>query len=387
VPDADTRLDPVRRVCVFARSWHQGLGDLVPVNLFLQVLRQAYPRAEITHVVGEEAAARQAEFFARHSCADRIVRCPNYWDHELAHWEEFFAGVRSAAYDCCILDPLSQPLVAKQMAGCGASVRIGFASGAADEQYLTSAIPVRPAHGCPDLLDFVQALAGAVGVAAPAPEAAVPWFPFVAQPVPVLPPPVVAVHPGGARYWNRRWPLARFGELGRRLAAGKGEGEGGASLVLLGPAEEAGDLAELAALVGGQAGAVVEVCAGESLDTVASWLAAADVLVGNDSALAHVAAALGTPAVVLYGPSGDEFMWERLYPRHRAIHGHATCEPMRDEPPAGGRVPCAHSCAYEYVCAAGPYPRCLTGIDAAEVHAVVREVLSHRAERSAGARR
>jgi ADP-heptose:LPS heptosyltransferase len=383
VPEGDTGPDPVRRVCVFARTWHQGLGDLVPVNVFLQVLRQAYPRAEITHVVGEAAAARQAEFFARHSCADRIVPCPNYWDHERGHWAEFFAGVRSAAYDCCILDPLSQPLVAKEMAGCGVGVRIGFASGAADEQYLTSAIPVRPPGGCPDLLDFARALAGAVGVPAPAPEAAVPWFPFAAQPVPVLPPPVVAMHPGGEAYWNRRWPLARFGELGRRLAAGKGE-VGGASLVLLGSAEEAGDLAGLAGLAG--AGAVTQVCAGEPLDTVASWLAAADVLVGNDSALAHVAAALGTPTVVLYGPSGDGSLWKRLYPRLRGVHGHGACEPVHTGPLVEGRAPCAHSCPRPYVSAAGPYPYCMTRIELAEVHKVVQEILAGQAQWSAGAR-
>jgi ADP-heptose:LPS heptosyltransferase len=382
VPDGDRRPDPVRRVCLFARSWHGGLGDLVPVNLFLQVLRQAYPEAEITHVVGEETAARHPEFFARHSCADRIVRCPNQCDDDSVR--EFSAGVRADGYDVAVFDPLSQALVARYLAECGVPTRIGFASGAPGEQYLTAAIPVRPALEVEDFLGLVRALAGAVGVSAP--EAAVPWFPFAPRPVPVLPPPVVAMHPGGAPHWNRRWPLARFGELGRRLAAGKGEGEvGGASLVLLGPAEEAGDLAELAGLAGD--GAVVEVCAGESLDTVASWLAAADVLVGNDSALAHVAAALGTPAVVLYGPSGDQHMWERLYPRQRSVQRNATCRPYREGAPAGGKVPCAHSCHYPYVSAAGPYPRCLTGIDAAEVHTVVREVLSRRAERSAGARR
>jgi ADP-heptose:LPS heptosyltransferase len=196
--------------------------------------------------------------------------------------------------------------------------------------------------------------------------------------LPALPPPVVAVHPGGARYWNRRWPLARFGELCARLAAE------GASLVLLGSADEAGDLAELA---GTAARVAVWVCAGESLDTVASWLAAADVLVGNDSALAHIAAALHTPAVVLYGPSGDGFMWRRLYPRHREIHGHATCDPIHSGPLPDGRAPCAHSCHLQYVSAAGPYPRCLTGIELEEVHAVVQEVLAHRVDRSARARR
>jgi ADP-heptose:LPS heptosyltransferase len=378
MPAGNAEPGPVRRVCLFARTWHLGLGDLVWVNLFVQVLRQAYPQAEITHVMGEQATARLAEFFARHSSADRIVQCPDHADDDPAHWEEFFAGFRSAGYDCAVFDPLIQALVAKGVAECGVGLRIGFASGAPDQQYLTSAISIRPGQGCLDLLDFVQALARGLGVAAPAGEELAPWFRYAPQPVPVLPGPVVAVHPGGERHWNRRWPLARFGELCARLAA-----EEGASLVLLGPADEAGELAELA----GMAGAPVRVCAGESLDTVASWLAAADVLVGNDSALAHIAAALHTPTVVLYGPTGGWCQWKRLYTGHRGVYGHAACEPIGGASPVDGRAPCAHSCHFAYVSAAGPYPRCLTGIETAEVHAAVREVLAGRVERSAGARR
>jgi ADP-heptose:LPS heptosyltransferase len=381
VTDGDGRPDPVRRVCLFARSWHGGLGDLVPVNLFLQVLRQAYPGAEITHMVGEETASRHPEFFARHSCADRIVRCPNQCDDDSIR--EFLTRVRAAGYDVAVFDPFSQRLVARYMAECGVRIRIGFASGGPDEKYLTSAISIRPGRDPEDFLGLVQALAGAVGVAAPSPEAAVPWFRFAAQPLPVLPSPVVAMHPGGAPHWNRRWPLARFGELGRRLAAGKGE-VGGASLVLLGSAEEAGDLAGLAGLAG--AGAVVQVCAGEPLDTVASWLASAEVLVSNESALAHIAAALGTPAVVLCGPADEEFTWERLYRRQRTVQRNAICQPYREGPPVGDKVPCAHSCHYPYVSAAGPYPRCMTEIDVAEVDALVREMLPRRTERGASAR-
>jgi ADP-heptose:LPS heptosyltransferase len=377
VPANDTYPGSLRRVCLFARSWHGGLGDLVQVNVFLQVLRRAYPRAEITQVVDARTAVRLAEFFARHSFADRILPCPNQWDDDLAR--EFFAEIRSADYDCAILDPNSQPLVAKGMAESGVGVRIGFASGAPDQQYLTSTISIRPARGCPDLLDFVQALAEALGVPAPAGEPVMPWFRFAAQPLPVLPSPVVVMHPGGEGHWNRRWPLARFGELCQRLAVSQG-----ASLVLAGEANEAEELAQLAELA--EAGAVVHVCAGEPLDTVASWLAAADVLVGNDSALAHIAAALHTPTVVLYGPTTGRYMWERLYPRHRGVQSHPACEPVRDGLPGEDVAPCAHSCYRPYVSAAGPYPRCMTSIEVEEVHAVVREVLADRAERSAGAR-
>jgi len=92
------------------------------------------------------------------------------------------------------------------------------------------------------------------------------------------------------------------------------------------------------------------------------------------------------PAVVLCGPGNSEFLWERLYPRHRTVHHHVTCLPYRDGPPTDDRAPCAHSCYYPYVSAAGPYPRCMADIETAEVHTVVQEMLARREERSADAR-
>lgn len=52
----------------------------------------------------------------------------------------------------------------------------------------------------------------------------------------------------------------------------------------------------------------------------------ADCLIGNDSALVHVAGALGVPAVALYGP----FPWKlrtAYSPSVHAIQGNAACEP------------------------------------------------------------
>ena len=366
-----------RQICVFARLWEPGLGDLIQREIFLSLLKQACPEAELALIVGPTAAERFAEFFDRHSRADRVLSCPEYGDEDPGRWDRFRAAVADAGYGCCLIDPDSRGLGAEQAARCGIGIRIGFTSGQRDDSYLTRAIRLPAAiFGLPDLLDFARALAGALGVAVPAAEAVLPWFRFAPQPVPVLPSPVVAVHPGGARHWNRRWPLARYGELCARLAAE------GASLVLAGPADEAGELAELAA------GAVTVVCAGESLDTVASWLAAADVLVGNDSALGHIAAALRTPTVVLYGPGMTEFMWTRVYLRHDGINRHYECQTIRNLPRGPGvtTMPCRYSCHYPYVSAAGPYPRCLTDIPVDTVYqAVLRQLArGRRAPAAAG---
>jgi heptosyltransferase-2/glycosyl transferase protein BlmE len=182
-----------------------------------------------------------------------------------------------------------------------------------------------------------------------------------------MPGPVVAVHPGGARRWNRRWPLARYGELCQALARSRR-----VSLVLVGSAEER---PELCALRDGVTAAVpaaaVTVSAGESLNRLARLLDQADVLVGNDSAPAHIAAALGTPTVVLYGPTGTEFLWRRVYLRHHGVNHHYLCQPYKEPPHAMDTMPCRFSCPFMYAAPDGPYPRCMTDINEDEVHSAV----------------
>jgi ADP-heptose:LPS heptosyltransferase len=46
----------------------------------------------------------------------------------------------------------------------------------------------------------------------------------------------------------------------------------------------------------------------ENLMELAQWLANASAYVGNDSGISHLAAAVGTPSVVLFGPS-DPQVW------------------------------------------------------------------------------
>lgn len=366
-----------RRICIFARLWEPGLGDFIQRSIFLHLLRRAFPQAQITLIIGPEAAGRFTEFFAAHSPASRIETCPEYGDDDPVRWDRFLRRTADQGYECCVVDPDSRGLHAEQAARCGIGDRIGFATGVADNRFLTRPIRLaRPIFGLPDLFDFAVGLAGVLGLPSPAPADVVPPFPFRPEPVPAMDGTVVAVHPGGAPHWNRRWPLARYGELGRAL--GRSEH---ASFVLVGSADERSDLLALRDDIRAAARpAQVEVSAGASLDRLASLLSRADVLVGNDSAPAHIAAALGTPTVVLYGPGMTEFMWTRVYLRHHGINRSYDCQTVRNLPRGPGTVtmPCRHACHYPYVEAAGPYPRCLTDIGLDEVHQAVRRQLSAR---------
>lgn len=99
----------------------------------------------------------------------------------------------------------------------------------------------------------------------------------------------VAVAPGASKA-NKRWPPERLAEVARRL-----RGEGFRVALLGGPMD-----GELLTVLRPH----VEVdLSSESLPVLASVLKRVELLIGNDSGLVHVAGALGTPALALFGPT------------------------------------------------------------------------------------
>jgi heptosyltransferase III len=118
---------------------------------------------------------------------------------------------------------------------------------------------------------------------------------------------VVAIHPGSGSP-KKNWPLRKFLALARRLKAETPL----APLFLLGEADQA--IAEILP------GAAPEfpVIGNRDLIDVASILSACQAYVGNDSGITQLAAALGIPAVCLYGPS-DPAIWGPRGPNSRIV--------------------------------------------------------------------
>lgn len=171
-------------------------------------------------------------------------------------------------------------------------------------------------------------------------------------PIPTVPrglrrAPHVAINPHG-RHPTRRWPLARFAEVGRALQAG------GAQLTIIGSRDEGPRARALAGALGGGA----RVAAGESapdLPGLASLLAQVDLLITNDSGPLHLAAALGTPAVALFGATDPRMTG--LGEPHRLL--------------AAQGIPCAP--CYRDRCPVGL--TCLEALSAGEVLAAARAAL------------
>jgi len=116
--------------------------------------------------------------------------------------------------------------------------------------------------------------------------------------------PAVGVHLGAAYGPAKTWPAERVVDVCRLLD------DAGARAVLLGTADEA----PTALAIAGQAPAAT--LAGRDRPALLSaLLAELDALVAGDTGVAHLAAALGTPVVTLFGPTDPA----RSAPRGRAI--------------------------------------------------------------------
>ena len=104
---------------------------------------------------------------------------------------------------------------------------------------------------------------------------------------------VVAMLPGAARGPSKRWPEEAFVQTGRDLNV-----RTGCRILVLGSAAEAG----LCARVGGALGScAVDLSGTTSLPELASLLSLCRLVIANDSGGMHLAAAVGTPVVALFG--------------------------------------------------------------------------------------
>jgi ADP-heptose:LPS heptosyltransferase len=127
---------------------------------------------------------------------------------------------------------------------------------------------------------------------------------------------IALIHPGSGSP-AKCWPLVEYLQLMEALRAEKW-----AVVAVVGPVElerfRPADLVRLRSV----APTVEE----RPLDNLADLLAAADLFVGNDSGIAHLAAAVGADTIAIFGPTPSE-IWRPLGRRVKVVTGPATAWP------------------------------------------------------------
>jgi ADP-heptose:LPS heptosyltransferase len=132
---------------------------------------------------------------------------------------------------------------------------------------------------------------------------------------------VIVIHPGsGSR--KKVWPLVRFLELVNHLQAHQDL----KPLIVLGPAEGA----EVQKAFEEMRSSAPILAKGLSLIQLASVMKGCRLFIGNDSGISHMAASLGLPVVVIFGPTNPK-VWSPRGERVRVVRLGIPCSPCPQE--------------------------------------------------------
>lgn len=142
--------------------------------------------------------------------------------------------------------------------------------------------------------------------------------------------PLVGLAPGAAFGHAKRWPTPRYAALARSL-----RDEAGAACVVLGRSEDR----EAAEGIEG-----IDLIGRTDLLTLMGVLAHCDVVVASDSGALHLAAAIGTPVVAIYGPTDERYSLPIASARLREEQVRAVFEPVFCRPCFLRECPIDHRC-------------------------------------------
>jgi heptosyltransferase II len=296
---AAPRPERVRRVVVIKPA---AFGDILLATPALAAIRRGYPQAHLTLAVG----TWYTELTGGIPDADDVLDSGNFGTPGRYGWRDvwrFSRALQRGRYDLAVvLDRSPRVAVAPWLAqvphraGIDSSGR-GFA--------LTVRVPWdRPRHEAELMLDVPRALG------LPCPNPHLRYVPseeherFAAR---LLEEwdltdrfPLVVVHPGGASnpgmvMPQKRWPAPRFAALADRIVE-----ETGARIIVVGYGADQ-PLARQMRL--SMRHGAVDLVGQTTIGQLAALLRRSHLYVGNDSLPLHLAVAVGTPAVGMFGPT------------------------------------------------------------------------------------
>ncbi len=140
--------------------------------------------------------------------------------------------------------------------------------------------------------------------------------------------PYLVIHPT-SRWLFKTWPAARMAALIEQLRA---QGE----TVVLSAAPDPAELAMLADITDRLSQPVASLAGQLSLKELAALIDSAQAFIGMDSVPMHIAAAMQTPCVALFGPSGD-IEWGPWQVPHRLLRAELPCRPCGKDGCGGGK--------------------------------------------------
>ena len=280
------------------------IGDTVIASGMIRDLRAAHPEARILIFTTASNA----------SVADMIPAIDEHVPLRILRPWNAVATLRSQPLDW-LIDIGPWPRINALLAGLSRSAAtVGFKTPGQHRHYVYDhVVPLRyDRHQLANYGALLQPLA------VPAGHAPAVVFDEVVSAL-VAPQPYAVFHawPGGYKAELKQWPAVRWVELARRVHAL------GLSIVLTGGDDDVEDTAELATAIRA-AGVPVDNRAGVcALPQTVSLLKRAAIVVSVDTAVLHLAAAVGVPVIGLHGPSSS-LRWGGVGPQVLSIDAVGT---------------------------------------------------------------
>lgn len=303
----------VEKLAVFRGLY---LGDLVAAAPALRSLRQGYPRAEITLVSLPWAAALTPHLG---DLVNRLLSYPGAPGLDgggtAKDLEEFLARARAERFDLAVNMHGRGPTSTRLVTRFGARRTASFI-GEKGSDVTTLDVEVSwdaETHESRKLLLLAKEAGGMTAAAYDSSEPELRVRKEDDRRALALLPrrprkPLALVHPG-ASVPEKRWPGEAYGRVakglirrGYEVAVTGGEGE-----------------KELTSLVSEAAPGSLDLGGKTDLSTLIALVARASVVVSNDTGPAHLAYALRTPSVTLFGPSTDAGRWGPLDGERHAV--------------------------------------------------------------------
>jgi heptosyltransferase-2 len=338
------------------------IGDVLMTLPALAELRRALPRARLRLAVG-----RWSEEVAAMAPVDEVIVWSAPWAGRRGEGAESALSIArkaralSAPRPDVAIDLQGDVRAAFLMRLTSAPVRVGYAN-TGGGSWLTHVVPLD------ETVSWVEQNRRAVEVVAgPRPEtrtaAHVAADPAWAQALLERhgldgPRPLVAIHPSGGRI-IKQWPVERWREVARRL-----QEDLGATVVVTGGA---GDAALARALGEGLPRPVIDLAGRLSVAETMAVIGGMDLFLSPDTGPMHMACAMGTPSVAVFGPSAAErYSSAELSPtpeRHVVVRRELWCAPCNliRTPPGE--------------CVADVVPECLRIVTVDDVYAAAATLL------------
>ena len=334
-----------QRILVIGPSW---VGDTVLSQPLLQLLKQQHPDAEIDYL----APPWTLPLLARMPEVRQGITNPfGHGALQLGARRRLGLTLRSHAYDHALVLPNSfKSALIPWFAGI--PQRSGFRGEA--RWGLINDLRTLNEQKLPQMAQRFAALALIPGNALPAqlPQPALQSSAEQQQRLLArlglpLDKPVIAFCPGAEYGPAKRWPEAHFAALARLLT------NRGCAVWLVGSPK---DHAVAETIVQASAGTALNLCGKTDIAEAADLLAAARLVVTNDSGLMHIAAAVGRPVIALYGSSSPQFT-PPLSDHARIITLNLACSPCFQRTCPLGHFKCLNDLTPERVFAAIDFAR------------------------------